>query len=58
MLWLMIVLIASVCALLLATGGLALHIRRQHRKPRSGGGAYQASRREDSEMESEEAHEQ
>ena len=30
--WLLIVLIVSLCALLLATGGLAWHIWRQHRK--------------------------
>jgi len=31
--WLLIVLIVSVCALILATIGVAWHIWRQHRKP-------------------------
>jgi hypothetical protein len=32
--WLLIVLIFSVCALLVASAGLAWHIWRQHRRPR------------------------
>jgi hypothetical protein len=51
--WLLIALMVSVCALLLVTGGLALHIRRQHRKPPAD--ASGATQREESEMESEEA---
>jgi uncharacterized iron-regulated membrane protein len=52
--WLFIVLIVSVCALLLASGGLAWHIWRQHRKApvleQSGAEVH-----EESEVESEEA---
>jgi len=47
--WLFIALMVSVCALLLVTGGLAWHIRRQHRnapvpeREHSGGEVHQES---------------
>jgi hypothetical protein len=49
MLWLLIVMIVSVCGLLLAAGGLALHIRRQHRKLPAPGSAKGRSLHEESE---------
>jgi hypothetical protein len=50
--WLMIVLIVSVGALLVLSGGLALHIWRQHKRPAE---LTEASVREESDVESEEA---
>jgi hypothetical protein len=48
----MIVLIVSVCALVVVSGGLALHVWRQHRKP---AGLAGTSVNEESDVESEEA---
>jgi uncharacterized iron-regulated membrane protein len=50
--WLLIVLVVSVCALLVASAGVALHIWRQHRNPPA---ATEASARADNDIESEEA---
>ena len=50
--WLMIVLVVSVCALLLVSAGLGLHIWRQHRNPAPPAGS---SGYEERDIESEEA---
>jgi hypothetical protein len=50
--WLLILLIVSVCALLIVSAGVALHIRRQHTRPDV---PAEASVREESDVESEEA---
>jgi len=50
--WLMIGLIVSVCALLVASAGVALHIWRQHKNPAA---PAETSVHEESEIESEEA---
>jgi hypothetical protein len=53
--WLMIVLLVSVCALVLVSGSLALHIWRQQKKSAR---VSQASVHGESDVESEEHHEQ
>jgi hypothetical protein len=55
--WLLIVMIASVAALVLASGGMAWHIWRQHAKVRpTEAGDHSGQRaREESEIETEEA---
>jgi uncharacterized iron-regulated membrane protein len=50
--WLMIVLAVSVCALLVASAGLGLHVWRQHRRPAA---QAEAQIHEEPEIESEEA---
>jgi uncharacterized iron-regulated membrane protein len=50
--WLLILLIVSVCALLIVSASVALHIWRQHKKPHA---PAEASVREESDIESEEA---
>jgi uncharacterized membrane protein len=50
--WLLILLIVSVCALLIASAGVALHIWRQHRGPNA---PAETAAHEESEIESEEA---
>jgi hypothetical protein len=50
--WLLIVLVVSVCALLVASAGLALHIWRQHKNPSAPAGT---AAHEESDIESEEA---
>jgi len=50
--WLLIVLIVSVCALVVVSGGLALHIWRQRKEPAGHAGT---SVHEESDVESEEA---
>jgi len=49
--WLMIVLIVSVCALVAVSGGLALHVWRQHKRP---AGLSGTSVREEGDVEPEE----
>jgi len=50
--WLLIVLIVSVCALLLASAGVAWHVWRQHRKSAT---APETAVHEERDIESEEA---
>jgi hypothetical protein len=55
--WLLIVMIASVGALVLVSGGMAWHIWRQHAKSRGIGAGHQSGPRahEESDIETEEA---
>lgn len=50
--WLLILLIVSVCALLIASAGVALHIWRQHKNPDA---PAETSVHEETDIESEEA---
>jgi flagellar basal body-associated protein FliL len=55
--WLLIVLLVSICALILASAGVAWHIWRQHAKSRrnaSGGDPSDAVIHEESDIETEE----